>query len=227
MRRSISVLVLMLMASTSIYAQEKKKADQNAGQQFITFYIDRSTVSPLHFKDFPLQQLAGTELHWDYINGGYHSGDGSVSATGTKFRRPNNGFGITVYPFGLRSGTTLAVRGSYSTLPLIKFALTDPAGQEQYIFNNGRAYDLGIGVVSGELSPGWGLGARSFILIGKGIIKEDRGRGERYFVEAGSGLNSGPLGMEIYFGISQNRLSVSRPHHFYTVPIGLRATVSF
>lgn len=224
----VKILFLLLIMPGIVNAQESNSDKHVLRRQFMTLTVDWMNVYPLHFKKYPLEQLAEVPLDWDYQRGGYHSGDRSISITNTKFEHRNRGVGIMVYPFGLKEGTTLAVRANYETLPTISFVINSPEGQERYDLKKGQVYNLGIGAISGGRSGGWGLGAYSFIIVGKGWINEPRGNGRRYFVEAGGRVTTGPLGIEIFFGVANNKLFNPRPHSFFTVvPFGLRAMVTF
>jgi hypothetical protein len=79
----------------------------------------------------------------------------------------------------------------------------------------------------GDRAPGWALGSYSFLIGGVGRITSDSGGGSRYFAEGGGGLQSGPVGFEISVKFGWNRLEEPVEHKFLTVPINMRATVSF
>ena len=49
----------------------------------------------------------------------------------------------------------------------------------------------------------------------------------RYFAEGGGGIQTGPIGFEISAKFGWNRLSEPVEHRFLTVPVNMRATVSF
>ena len=183
---------------------------------------------PLHFKEFPLQQLAGRELGVDRETGhDYRTGDNSISVDVQKFTRATRAIGISVYPFGNRNDSTLMLRVSVETLPIMRFTTNRPGSIEEYSLSDGRATDFGIGVISSDRPAGWGLGAHSFIVGGVGRLRGERGNGARLFGEAGGGINVGPIGFEVGIKIAYNRLTDPRAHGFYTVPMSLRGTVSF
>lgn len=197
-------------------------------RQFVTVSVERSRTLPLHFKEFPLQQLAGRELGVDRETGhDYRSGDNSTSVDVQDFVRATRAIGISVYPFGNRNDSTLMLRVSFETLPVIRFTINTPDSTERYSLSDGRATDFGIGVISSDRPAGWGLGAHSFIVGGVGRLRGERDNGVRLFGEAGGGINVGPLGFEIGVKIAYNRLTDPRAHGFYTVPMSLRGTVSF
>ena len=83
------------------------------------------------------------------------------------------------------------------------------------------------GLYVADRAPGWGLGSYAFILGGVGRITSDLGGGRRYFAEGGGGVQTGPIGFEISAKFGWNRLSEPVEHRFLTVPINMRATVSF
>jgi hypothetical protein len=62
---------------------------------------------------------------------------------------------------------------------------------------------------------------------GAGRIRSDLSDGRRYFAEAGGGVNSGPLGVELSVKFAWNRLTAPVEHRFFTVPVTLRGTLSF
>lgn len=220
---------MLIGISPNVLAQMPQSTNKPR-KQFITFYIQRSQISPLHFKELTLDKLAGTELPFNYESGPdrYRSEDGSITVTGTRFSGNTKGVGVMLYPFGVSNNTTLVVKAGYETLPDIRFRLNFPDKQESYELINGRSRDFGLGVTSGGRNQGWwGMGARSFLIIGKGWITEQHGNGSRYFVEAGGGISFGVIGVDIVFGVNENRILKPRPYKFYTVPMGLRATLSF
>jgi hypothetical protein len=135
--------------------------------------------------------------------------------------------GIIVYPFGARNCAALALRASRETLPIVRVTISSPAGIERYELTDGRATDVGLGVVVTDHPRGWGLGARSFVIGGVGKLTGERGDGSRYFAEGGGGVNIGPVGIEIAVKFAYNRLEDPRPHTFFTVPISLRGSLSF
>jgi len=224
----VAIILFLFLFSVDAYAQNKKSSNKpKPRRQFITFTIDRLNTFPLHFKDFPLEQLTGTDISDYHYDGSYRSKDGKITVSDLRFRRPNRGLGAMLYPFGTKNGASLAIRGSYESLPLVQFTINSANGSEKYLLTDGRVYDLGLGVIVNDRPPGWKLGTHSFFLIGTGKIKEPRGNGKRYFIEGGGGVNTGPLGIELSVKISRNHLIIPRPHYFYTVPVCLRATLSF
>ena len=197
-------------------------------RQFITIDIERGRTMPLHFKENPLQQLAGRELGVDADRAhDYRSSDGTTTVDVQDFRRSIHGVGLSVYPFGTSSSSSLMLRAAYETLPVIRLRINGPAGTTAYSLADGRAYDFGLGVISSDTPAGWSMGAHSFAGGGAGLIRSERGDGQRLFAEAGGGVTFGPIGVQVGLKIAYNRLTDPRPHHFYTVPLTLRGTVSF
>ena len=183
---------------------------------------------PLHFKESPLQQLANGQLGEIHDGtGDYRTNDGLTTVDVLDLRRNTRGAGIALYPFGSSSGATLMVRGSYETLPVIRFEIKSPNGVEPYMLRDGRAYDVGIGIIDDDRPAGWSLGAHSFVIGGIGRLHGERGDGIRLFGEGGGGISFGAIGVQFGVKIAYNRLTNPRPHSFYTVPMSLRATVSF
>ena len=198
-------------------------------RQFVTVSIDRPHTFPLHFKDHPLEDLTMRALSEvrDVPNVDYGSADGRTTVDVLEFGRRGRGAGIMVYPFGSRNGLTLAVRGSYETLPVIRLAISDAGSTTFYNLRDGQAYDVGAGFIVSDRPPGWGLGTHSFALAGLGRIRGERGEGDRVFGEAGGGVNVGPVGVQFSVKVAYNKLSGPRAHAFFTVPLSLRGTLSF
>jgi hypothetical protein len=144
-----------------------------------------------------------------------------------EFKRRSRGAGITIYPVGLRSGSTLGIRGSFEDLPVIRLAFEGPGPLDAYTLTNARAYDIGAGVYVADRSAGWGLGSLAFLAAGVGRIRSDLGDGNRYFAEGGGGLSSGPIGVQLSVKFAWNRLEEPVEHRFLTIPITLRGTLSF
>ena len=197
-------------------------------RQFISVSYDWLYTQPLHFAEHPLEDLLGTEVAsaqgQDYD---YETRDGSTRVEVLEFRRRTRGAGVTIYPLGLRRGATLALRGSVEGLPTIRLAIDGPGALDNYQLTNARAYDAGIGVFVADRSAGWGLGSHAFVAGGLGRIRSDLGDGRRYFAEGGGGLNSGPFGLQLAVKFAWNRLSRPIEHRFFTIPVTLRAMVSF
>lgn len=219
----------MLIINPSALTAQTPDPDKKPRKEFFTLFLDWISVSLMNFKEFPLEELTGTELNYNYSDSTVvlGSNNNSITVTNTAFSKHIKGAGIMIYPFGTRNGWNLMLKTDYQNLPHIKFSINSPQGQEKYELINGKAYDFGIGLLQNESQSGWGFGSRSFILAGIGRIAESRGDGQRYFAEAGVGFNTGPIGADLFFGIAQNRLVFPRPHKFYTVPIGVRTTFSF
>ena len=144
-----------------------------------------------------------------------------------QFRRRNGGVGMMVYPFGSTTGASLAIRASYEQVPAIRFLVTQAGSTDAYNLRDGKALDVGVGVIMSDRAPGWGLGTHSYLVGGAGRITGERGRGQRYFAEAGGGVNVGPIGVEIAMKLACNHLSDPRAHGFLTVPLTVRGTLSF
>jgi hypothetical protein len=202
---------------------------QKPPRRFFTFYLDWDSTIPVHFKEYPLEQFAGAELGdiYEPRPERYRNADESITVSNIGFSKSTQGAGLMVYPFGTRKWTTLAIKAGYQELPPIRFDMKFPDRTEHYRLVDGKAYDLGVGLMISDLRHGWGLGSTSYVLVGKGWIVEPRGRGDRYFFEAGGGIHFGPIGIGIHFGLVQNRLSVPQTHTIYTAPVGLRTTLTF
>ena len=201
---------------------------RKARRHFVTVSTDWLNTQPLHFLEHPLQDLVGREVaaaqFEDYE---YRTRDEAILIDVLEFTRRGRGLGITLYPFGLSVGPTVALRGSIEGLPTIRVAFTGAGAPANYTFTSGRAYDLAGAVYVADRSPGWGLGSHAFAGGGVGKIKSDLGDGDRYFAEGGGGLSSGPFGVELSVKFAWNRLSEPVDHKFFTVPITVRGTLTF
>jgi hypothetical protein len=204
------------------------RAQDRPRRQFVTISVDQLNTQPLRFGEHPLEDLIGRSLVQGQREAfDYRSEDGETLVDVLEFRRRARGAGATVYPFGMTVGPALAVRGSYEELPVIRFTATGPADVHEYALVDGRAYDVGVGVVVSDRSPGWGLGSHAFVAAGAGRIRSGLGDGDRYFAEGGGGLTVGPVGVQLAVKVARNRLTAPREHTFFTVPISLRGTLSF
>ena len=197
-------------------------------RQFVTISYDWLYTHPLHFGDHPLGDLVGSPVATAQLQAhDYETHDGATRIDVEEFRRRGNGFGVTVYPFGLRSGATLGLRGSVEKLPTISVSIDGPGSLDHYALRNARAFDASAGLFVADRSAGWGLGSHAFIAGGLGAIRSDLSDGSRYFAEAGGGVSSGPLGVQLSVKFAWNRLPEPVEHHFWTVPVTIRGTVSF
>lgn len=227
----LAAAALLVTTTASAQAPQRDRVlrrERGPRRQFVTISIDGMNTMPLHFTEYPLEELTGKELSATFNEAvDYRSKDGLTTVDVIRFRRRNAGGGITVYPLGAGNGASLAIRGSFERLPEIKFEIDGPGGIEQYQLRDGRAVDVGVGLVVHDRSLGWGLGSHTFVLGGIGKITGERGNGARYFGEGGGGLNVGPIGVELGVKFAYNKLKDPRAHSFFSVPISLRGTVSF
>ena len=157
----------------------------------------------------------------------YRTRDGSTLIDVLEFKRPGQGVGVTVYPLGLSVGPTLGLRGTIENIPDVRMRFDGPGALDTYTLTNGLAYDIGAGVYVADRSPGWGLGSYAFFIGGIGRITSDLGDGRRLFAEGGGGMQTGPIGFEISLKFGWNTLNEPVEHKFLTVPLNMRATVSF
>jgi hypothetical protein len=204
-------------------------ATPKARRQFVTVNYNWLHTWPLHFAEHPLEDLVGAPVAEADIDDpyDYRTRDGSTLIDVLEFKRPGQGAGITVYPLGMSTGATLGIRGSIETLPDIRITFEGPGDLDSYALTDALAYDVGLGLFMSDRAPGWGLGSYAFILGGLGRITSDLGRGSRYYAEGGGGIQSGPIGFEISLKFGWNRLDDPVEHRFLTVPVNMRATVSF
>lgn len=219
-RRAVFSALLLAMPASS--------AAQDARRQFVTVSYSWLYTQPLHFAEHPLEDLLDAEVAAAQGRAhDYETRDGRTRVFVDEFRRRGRGAAITVYPFGLRTGATLGLRGSIEDLPVIRLTFEGAPPFGSYLLTDARAYDASAGVFVADRSPGWGLGSHVFVAGGIGRIRSELGDGRRYVGEAGGGISSGPIGVELAVKFAWNRLHEPVAHRFLTVPITLRATVSF
>lgn len=226
MRRVLTIAILVFLfwpgaAGAQTYTPPK------AHRQFVTFSYNWLYTLPLHFAEHPVEDLLGTPVGSAEEPYDYRTRDGNTLVDVLEFKRPGQGLGLTVYPLGLSSGATLGIRGTIENVPDIRISFEGPGSLDSYALTNALAYDLGVGVYVADRSAGWGLGSYAFALGGIGKITSDLGNGRRYFAEGGGGVQTGPIGFEISAKFGWNRLQDPVEHRFLTVPINMRATVSF
>ncbi len=218
--------MILLMLGPPSAAAQSYSAPQ-ARRQWITFSYDWQYTYPLHFAEFPLEDLVGTKVSSTDPPYDYRTRDGSTLIDVLEVSRRGHGVTATVYPMGMSVGPTLGIRGSIETLPKIRVNFDGPGALDSYAFTEGRAFDIGAGVFVADRAPGFGLGSYAFVIGGIGRVTSDLMGGRRYFAEGGGGLQSGPMGFELSVKFGWNRLSEPVPHRFFTTPINFRATVSF
>ena len=223
------ILTLAMVVTTlgPVAAEAQTYTPPQARRQFISVSYDWLYTWPQRFADHPLEDLLGTPVGPAEPPHDYRTRDGSTLIDVLEFTRRGQGVSVTVYPIGMSVGPTLGVRGSIENLPDIRFAFDGPGALDSYALTNAIAYDVGAGVYVADRAPGWGLGSYAFILGGVGRITSDLGAGKRYFAEGGGGIQSGPIGFEISVKFGWNQLSEPVEHRFYSLPINMRATVSF
>ena len=226
--RILLIGTLALFGAMSSQASAQTYSANKARRHFVSVSIDWLYTQPLHFSDHPLSDLLGTEVTaGQFEQFDYTTRDGETLIDVLEFKRRTRGGGITVYPLGLSSGATLGIRGSVEGLPRIRVAFDGPGTLDSYSLTNARAYDVGVGLWAADRSAGWGLGSHAFVDGGIGRIHSDLGNGSRYFAEGGGGLTSGPFGIELSVKFAWNTLDDPVKHHFVTVPVTLRGTLTF
>ena len=226
-RPRICFLAVALAAtSSSAFAQGYGVASPR--RHFVTISYDWHHTQPLHFARHPLEDLLGTDVASSQSGiYEYHTRDESTFVDVVEFSRRQPGATVTIYPFGMATGATLAVRGSIERLPVIRLAFAGSAPFASYALTNGRALDASAGVYIADRSPGWGLGSHAFLLGGIGKLTSDLSDGRRYFAEAGGGVSVGPFGADLVIKFARNRLRDPLEHGFWTVPISVRGTLTF
>ncbi len=221
----LASFVLILFASRApaqVYSAKKPR------RQFVTIGTEWLTTQPLHFLEHPLQDLVGREVaEAQFQNYDYHTRDEQILIDVLEFTRRGRGASVTVYPFGLRVGPALALRASVEDLPVIRVAFSGNGAPPPYALTGAHAYDAGAAIYVADHAPGWGLGSHAFVGGGVGRIRSDLSDGNRIFGEAGGGLTSGPIGVDLSLKFGWNRLTSPVEHRFFTVPITLRGTLTF
>ena len=225
-------LTLMLAAAALVGAPDCADAQTYSPpkphRQFVTISYDWLYTQPLHFAKYPVEQLVGREVSdAQFQSFDYQTRDGAITIDVLEFTRRGHGGGITVYPLGLSVGPAFALRLSREDLPTIRIGFAGTGAPPSYTLQSARAYDLGASLFVADHSPGWGLGSHAFVGGGAGRIKSELSDGNRYFAEGGGGLNSGPLGVELAIKFAWNHLNEPIDHQFFTVPITIRATLTF
>jgi hypothetical protein len=174
-------LLAALVSSGNAVAQNYEAA--RADRQWITVSYDWLYSWPLHFDNYPLEDLVGAPVDEAAPPFDYRTADGGTLIDVLEFRRRGRGVGVTIYPFGMTVGSTLGLRGSIENLPDMRIAFEGPGRPlSSYTFTNGRAHDV---------------------------------------------VQSGPVGFEVSVKFGWNKLSEPLEHRFLSVPINMRATVSF
>jgi len=197
-------------------------------RQFVTISYDWLYTQPLHFAKYPVEQLVGREVSdAQFQSFDYQTRDGAITIDVLEFTRRGHGGGITVYPFGNSSGTTLALRGSLEDLPTIRVVFDGAGAPPPYELVGARALDLSALIFVSDRSPGFGLGGHAFAGGGIGRVRNGTRDGDRYFFEGGGGVSSGPFGVELSVKFAFNRFDEPVRHQIITVPVTLRGTVSF
>ena len=202
--------------------------DRQPRRHWITVSTDWLYTHPLHFEKHPLEALVGSEVAvaqreiYDY-----QTRDGNITIDVLEFTRRGRGAGVTIFPFGSSTKTTLALRGSYEQLPVIRMTFDGPGAPAPYALTSARALDVGAAIHVPDRAPGLGLGSYAFFGGGAGRIHSDLNGGSRYFAEGGGGLAVGPIGVELSVKFALNRLTAPVDHRFWTVPVSVRGTLTF
>jgi hypothetical protein len=225
-RAIIAAIAAAFVSAASVSAQIYSAP--KARRHFVTVSTDWLNTQPLHFLEHPIEDLVGRDVaaaqFEDYE---YRTRDEAILIDVLEFKRRGRGKSITIYPFGMSVGPALALRGSMEDLPTVRVAFSGAGAPGNYTLMGGRAYDLGAALYVADRSSGWGLGSHAFVGGGFGRISSELSDGDRYFAEAGGGLSSGPLGVELSVKFALNHLTQPVDHKFLTVPITLRGTLTF
>lgn len=225
---NVKILVVFIALGVAAPATIHAQTDPRPHRQFVSISLDNFHTQPLHFGHWPVEQLVGREVaEAQRESYEYRSRDERTTVDVVEFKRRGRGFGVTVYPFGMTTGATLGLRVSREDLPVVRLNIAGPAEVSRYALTDGRAYDGSIGVYVSDRAPGWGLGSHAFVAGGAGVIRSGLGDGQRLFAECGGGLNVGPMGVQLAIKFAFNRLAEPVEHRFFTIPVALRASVSF
>lgn len=226
--RSILIAFMIALAASAAPVSAQTYAVQKARRHFITVSYDALFTQALHFAEHPLEDLAGTGVAAAQFEAyDYRTRDGAVLIDVVEFRKRGRGAGVTLYPLGLSVGAALAIRGTVEDLPVLRIDFDGPGAPPDYALRGARAYDISAAIYVADRSAGWGLGSHAFVGGGVGRIRSDTRDGERVFGEAGGGLSSGPLGVELSVKFALNRFTDPVDHRFLTVPVILRGTLTF
>jgi len=222
---TLLALIAMLWAGT---ADAQTYAPRKARRQWVSVSTDWLRTQPLHFLEHPLQELVGRPVAAaQFQSYDYRTRDEAIQIDVLEFSREGRGASIAVYPLGLSVGPTLGLRLSRSDLPTIRVAFAGSGAPQNYTLEAARAYDFGAALYVADHSPGWGLGSHAFVGGGVGRIKSELSDGDRVFAEGGGGINSGPFGVDLSVKFAWNHLPGPVDHHFLTVPITVRGTLTF
>jgi hypothetical protein len=224
--RTCFLTVLIVAAAAPAAAQSYSGAAPR--RHFVTVSYDWHYTQPLHFAEHPIGDLLDAEIASTQDERfEYRTRDDRTLIDVVEFSRRQRGVSVTLYPLGMSTGATLALRGSIEPLPVIRLAFAGPAPFDSYVLSDARSFDAGAGVYVADRSPGWGLGSHAFVLGGIGRLTSDFGSGRRYFAEAGGGLSSGPIGVDLSVKFAWNGFQEPVEHRFMTVPVSLRGTLTF
>lgn len=227
---SLTGAALLCAFSTDVSAQTFRQFKPESRKQYFALSTDWLNMMPLHLKEAPFEQLVGRELgtsqlkDWDFES---REDGGLTQVDVIEYQRRSRGFGLAVYPFGSSRGPSLMLKGAFENLPNFRARFTGPAHVDAYELVDAKAYDVGVGVIVADRSPGWGLGSHAYVIGGMGRLDSSHGTGSRIFGEGGGGLTIGPVGVEIGVKFARNKLKSPIDHMFYTVPVTVRATIGF
>ena len=226
--RIVAAALLALALAAPADAQPGPSRSPAPRRHFVTISYDWQFAHALDFASHPVEQLLGREVEEVHLQSyHYRTTDGRTLVRTIEFRDRTRGFGVTLYPLGMSRGATLAIRGSIAEVPSTRLAFDGPAPAHGYALTSAHAYDVGAGLVLADLSQGWGLGSRAFLLGGVGRIAAEERDGRRYFAEGGGGLSSGPFGVELSIKVAWNRFTDPVPHAITTIPVSVRGTLTF
>jgi hypothetical protein len=93
--------------------QPRQYAAQQPQRHFITVSADWLYTLPLHFEKHPLEALVGSEVAIASASLRLLHARRQITVIDVlEFKRRGRGGGVTIFPFGSSTGSTLALRGS-------------------------------------------------------------------------------------------------------------------
>ena len=138
------------------------------------------------------------------------------------------GAGVTLYPFGLSVGPTLGAARQLEDLPDIRIAFAGAGAPPAYELTGAPRVRRSARRSSSPIDRPAGASAatRSSAAASDGS-RATRATATASSPKGGGGLSSGPFGVELAVKFAWNHLTEPVDHHFITVPVTLRGTLTF
>ena len=157
----------------------------------------------------------------------YRTRDEPILIDVLEFKRRGRGAGITVYPFGHERRTDAWRCAAASRICRHSHRFAGAGAPPNYELTGARAYDVGRGDLRRRsLARAGASAATPSSAAASAGSRATLGDGDRYFAEGGGGLSSGPFGVELSVKFAWNHLTEPVDHHFITVPVTLRGTLT-